>query len=120
MIVDDSKAFRDAVSHLLSKNPLYQVVAEAENGKLAYEMFEKYNPDVILMDIEMPILNGIEATRKILNINSSIKIIAVTAYKEKIYMSDIEDIGFSSFVYKNNVYEQLEEAISKSMTNNTC
>ena len=66
MIVDDSAAFRDAIRHLLSKNNAYQIVAEAENGKTAIEMMKQHTPELILMDIEMPVMNGIEATKLLL------------------------------------------------------
>jgi DNA-binding NarL/FixJ family response regulator len=116
MIVDDSATFRDAIRHLLSKNPAHQVVAEAENGKTAIEMSEKHNPDLILMDIEMPIMDGIEATKILLEKNSGLKIIAITAYQERMYLDDILNTGFLGFIYKNNIFDQLENAIESAIS----
>jgi len=116
MIVDDSAAFREATRHLLSKNPIFEVVAEAENGKRAVEIFEEQKLDLILMDIEMPIMNGIEATKQILKTGNHVKIIAVSAYQEKIYLNNLLDIGFIAYVNKNNVFDQLKEVINSVST----
>lgn len=115
MIVDDSKAFREATKHLLKSNADYEVVAEAENGKQALEISEKISLDLILMDIEMPIMNGIEACKLMLYQNSSRKIIAITSYQDKMYLNDIISAGFKAFVNKNNVFDGLEEAISNTV-----
>lgn len=112
MIVDDNKAFREATKHFLSRNTEYQVVAEAENGNQAIELFDKIKIDLVLMDIEMPVLNGIETTKWLLKKDHSLKIIAVSNYHEQQYINDIKNAGFLSYVNKNNVTEQLEEAIA--------
>ncbi|MEN8120686.1 MAG: response regulator transcription factor [Bacteroidota bacterium] len=112
MIVDDSQTFREAISHILSKNTAHQIVGEAENGKHAVEMFEKINPDLILMDIEMPVMNGINASKLILKKNKAVKIIAVSNYDEKLYLKEIIDAGLIGFVNKNKVFDQLEDAIT--------
>jgi len=116
MIVDDSEAFRSATKHLLSKNTDYQVVAEAQNGIIALEMLEKHNPDLILMDIEMPEMNGIEATKIMLKKNSQLRIIAISAHQESLYIKDILNAGFIASVNKNNVFDQLETAIEHAVT----
>ena len=112
MIVDDSKTFREAIRHLLSKNTEYEIVAEAENGKQALEISKKEHLDIVLMDIEMPIMNGIEATKLMLYQNSLLKVVAITSYQDKMYLMDIISAGFKAFVNKNNVFDELEEAIS--------
>jgi two-component system, NarL family, response regulator DegU len=116
MIVDDSATFRDAIRHLLSKNPAHKVVAEAENGKTAIEMYEKHQPELVLMDIEMPVMNGVEATKILLGRNKELKIIAITAHHERMYLDDILNTGFLGFVYKNNVFDQLENAIESALS----
>jgi len=116
MLVDDSSAFRDAIRHLLSKNPAHCVVAEAENGKTAIEMFEKHQPELVLMDIEMPIMNGIDATKILLANNNDLKIIAISAHQESLYLKDIMRAGFRASVNKNNVFDQLDTAIEYATT----
>lgn len=118
MIVDDSKAFREATKHFLRKNTVYQVVAEANNGNEAIELFDKKEPEIILMDIEMPGLNGIETAKILLAKDKSIKVIAVSNYQEQQYIDDIVEAGFLSFVNKNNVTEQLEDAIINTINGN--
>jgi DNA-binding NarL/FixJ family response regulator len=115
MIVDDSAAFRDAIRHLLSKNNAYHIVAEAENGKTAIEMMKQHTPELILMDIEMPVMNGIEATKLLLKNNKDLKIIAITAHEERLYIDDIANAGFIAFIYKNQVFDQLENAIESAI-----
>jgi DNA-binding NarL/FixJ family response regulator len=116
MIVDDSAAFRDAMKHMLKKNEDYQIVAEAENGQIALEMMEIHHPDLILMDIEMPVMNGIEATKIMLEKNKELTIIAISSHQEHLYLKDIMRAGFRASVYKNNVFDQLETAIEYAMT----
>ena len=111
LVVDDSKTFREATKLLLKKNAAYQIIAEADNGKQAIEMYLSEKPDLILMDIEMPVLSGVEATKKIRETDSEIKIIAISAHLDKLYFKEAIDAGFSGFVYKNNMPEQLHEAI---------
>jgi DNA-binding NarL/FixJ family response regulator len=116
MIVDDSPAFRDAIRHLLSKNPAYKIIAEAENGKIAIERLKQYTPDLILMDIEMPEMDGIEATKIMLKMNKDLKIIAITAHEERLYLDDIVNTGFIAFIFKNQVFDQLENAIESAIS----
>ncbi|MDF1548968.1 MAG: response regulator transcription factor [Bacteroidales bacterium] len=112
MIVDDNKAFREATKHFLSRNTEYQVVAEAENGNQAIELFYMKKPDLILMDLEMPGLNGMETTKLLLKKDQSVKIIAVSNYQEPQYINDVIEAGFLSFVNKNNITDHLEDAIA--------
>ncbi len=116
MIVDDNKVFREAIRHMLKRNTTYEIVAEAENGEQALEVSAKQHLDLVLMDIEMPIMNGIEACKLMLYQNNSLKMIAITSYQDKMYLSDIIGAGFKAFVNKNNVFDELEEAISNAIS----
>lgn len=119
MIVDDSKTFREATRILLKTNPSYEVVAEADNGKSAIDLYKKFKPEIILMDIEMPVLNGFEATKQLINENSDIKILAISSHLDKLYQKKAMDTGFKGFVYKNNMTEQLFQAIESVSKNRT-
>ncbi len=112
MIVDDSKTFREATKLLLKRNPVYEIVAEADNGDKAIKLYTQYLPDLVLMDIEMPVMNGIDATIAIMHDHKEAKIIAISAHKEKLYLNEALKAGFSGFVYKNNMTEQLHDAIT--------
>ena len=80
LVVDDEPTMRDAIKLILSKN--FEVV-EASNGLEAIKMYEKYKPDIVLMDIMMPIMNGIECTKLLLNEDPDAIILAITAYSSK-------------------------------------
>ena len=113
MIVDDSDTFRDALKLILNKNKEYEIVGEAENGIEAIEQFSRLSPDLILMDIEMPEMNGIEATKRILWQNKNIIFIAITMYKDKAYLTELIGSGFKACIFKNNVFDELDDAIKK-------
>jgi len=79
LIADDESIEREILSRILSDNPLLELY-QAENGRLAVTFAELFDVDIVLMDIEMPALNGIEASRQILQANPSSRIIFITAY----------------------------------------
>jgi two-component system response regulator DegU len=112
MIVDDSSTFREATKLLLERNPVYEIVAEADNGDKAIKLYKHHLPDLVLMDIEMPVMNGIDATKVIMHDHKDAKIIAISAHREKLYLNEALKAGFSGFVYKNNMTEQLYDAIT--------
>lgn len=80
VVVDDNKTFRDALRSLLEKQPDLKVVAEAENGLAGVEKVKEHKPDIVLMDISMPLLNGIDATRMITSKFPGIKVIVLSVY----------------------------------------
>ena len=115
MIVDDNTAFRNALKFMLEKRTLYKVVVEAENGIQAIEKLSEIIPDLVLMDIEMPELNGIDATKIMLRKFSHIKCIALTMYKEAVYLNGLVEAGFKAFVYKPEIMKQLFVVIEAVM-----
>ena len=80
LIVDDEPTMREALKLILCKN--FEII-EASNGLEAIQMYEKYKPDVVLMDIMMPIMNGIESTKLLLKENPDALILAITAYSSR-------------------------------------
>ncbi|MBU1013438.1 MAG: response regulator transcription factor [Bacteroidetes bacterium] len=112
IIADDHQLFREGLVKLLSNSSEIEVIAEAENGEDAILKAKDYQPDIMLMDIGMPILNGIEATQKIRNNYPNIKILALSMHIEKDYIKDILDAGASGYLLKNCTYNQLIEAIN--------
>ena len=113
MIVDDHQLVIDGLSSLLKDNSNFEVIAAAKNGLDAVQMVEINIPDVVLMDIGMPVMNGIETTKKILEKNSEIKILAITMYSEKGMITKMVEAGASGYLLKNANKEELEEAINK-------
>jgi len=101
LIVDDHPLVRQGINALLGIYDDMEVIGEAENGREALEMCEKYKPDIVLMDLIMPEVNGIEATREILKKWSSIKIITLTSFIDKKLIEDSLKAGAIGYVLKN-------------------
>lgn len=111
LIVDDHPLFRDGVTVLLGKQDDMIVVGEAENGIEAIEKAGMLAPDVILMDLQMPGLNGTEATRTIRKQNPAAKIIMLTTYKGDVRANDALAAGASGYVLKDMVRKDLVNII---------
>jgi len=101
LLAEDHELTRQGICYGIKKYNNIEVVAEASNGKEAVELTKKYNPDLILMDIVMPILNGIKATQEIKNINSDIKVIMLTSHSEKDKVLAAFTSGANAYCMKN-------------------
>lgn len=99
LVVDDSRFMRAALKNLLRKNG-YEVVAEAENGEIAVEEYFKHRPDIVTMDITMPIMTGIEALRLIKSQDVQAKIVMVSSEVEKHYIKKAMISGAEYFIIK--------------------
>lgn len=111
LLADDHEIVRQGVSALLNSDARFNMVGVARNGQEAVEQAEVLQPDVILMDITMPVLNGLEATRQILAANPAAKIIILTAHSEDIYFERLRVAGAAGFLEKEASVEILTEAI---------
>ena len=111
IIVDNNKIFRESLQFYLEQVLSHVVISVAINGEDFLNNSPINKADIILMDIEMPKMNGIEATKKALNNNSDLKIMAVTNYSYKAYLEELKGAGFKACVFKNNLYEELEKAL---------
>ncbi len=116
LIADDHLLFREGLVQLLLSSPDIEVVAQAKDGKDAIEKARQFTPEVILIDIGMPVMNGIEATRVIKQEMPDVKVIAVSMHSDKQYVSGILKAGADGYLLKNTTYQQLTEAI-KSVHN---
>ena len=110
-IVDDHNLFREGLKFLLSNNDLISDIFEAENGKDLLENVLDVKPDIILMDIEMPIMNGIEATKGTLKIYPKSKVIALSMHSNENFYSEMIDAGAKGFLLKNSKFEDVQNAI---------
>ena len=117
MLVDD-KSFRLALRHLLEKNKKYEIICEAENGSQAVDLINSYVPEIVLMDIEMPIMDGLKAAKLMLWENSKIKFIAITMYKDKAYLDEIMSAGFRACIFKSEVFDKIYKVIDIVSNNN--
>jgi len=111
VIADDFPMFREGIQLLLGKETGIDIVAEASNGKELIEIVSEMKPDVVITDIEMPVMNGIEATKEIKKANPSIGIIALTMFGEEHLIVDMLDGGASGYLLKSSKKEELLQAI---------
>jgi two-component system chemotaxis response regulator CheY len=112
LIVDDSRTSRKILRGIL-ENSGYEIVAEATNGQEGYDKYVEYRPDVVTMDITMPVLDGIEALKKIVGDYSDAKVVMVTAAGQKTKLVEAIQYGASEFVSKPFDPEQLRCIIEK-------
>lgn len=111
-LVDDHSLFLNGLKSLLSKNPQYSIVGEAGNGLEFLGAFESARPDVVLMDISMPEMDGIEASRKALEIDPDLKIITLSMYGDQEYYTKMLESGVRGFVLKDSDIQEVETAIN--------
>lgn len=111
IIADDHQLFRNGLRILLNAFPDFEVVAEASNGNEFLEVLRQQPADIALMDINMPEMDGIDATRKGLKINPDISIIALSMYGEEEYYYKMVDAGAKGFLLKDSDINEVKEAI---------
>jgi len=119
IIADDHKIVRNGLRSLIEKELDIEVIAEADNGRNAIRIALELAPDVVIMDIAMPDLNGIEATRQIIAALPGTKVIALSMHADKRYVMEMLKAGASGYVLKDNAYEELASAIRTVLGNRT-
>ncbi|HMA86620.1 MAG TPA: response regulator transcription factor [Desulfosalsimonadaceae bacterium] len=117
LLADDHKITRDGLRALLEQQANMNVVGEAENGREAVRLAMDLAPDVVVMDISMPELNGIEATRQIRGVLPDTKVIALSMYADRRYVVGMLKAGVSGYLLKNCAFDELVSAI-EAVTNN--
>jgi DNA-binding NarL/FixJ family response regulator len=111
MIVEDHDLFRSGLRRVIDEIKYLELVGEAENGAIFLKLLPKAKPDIVLMDIKMPVLDGIKATEEALKINPNLKIIILTLFGEEEYLYTMIEKGISGFMLKNTTISELEKAI---------
>jgi two-component system response regulator NreC len=111
LIVDDHQLVIDGLKGLIQSLDDFEVVGEANNGQDAIKYFEVLNPHIILMDIDMPVLSGIQATEEIKKLNSEVKIIIISMHNEKAMISKLMKIGADGYLLKNTSSEEIKTAL---------
>jgi DNA-binding NarL/FixJ family response regulator len=111
LVVDDHQLFREGIVNLLFSAENIEVVAQAEDGIDAIEKAKHYKPDVVLLDITMPRMNGIETTKKLKSLMPKIKIVSLSMHSEKQYVKGVLEAGADGYLLKNCTNRQLTEAI---------
>ncbi|MFI5131031.1 MAG: response regulator [Chitinophagales bacterium] len=111
LLVDDHKLIRDSWSFILNSDQRFTVIGETNNGDSAIEMVTKINPDIILMDVNMAPVNGFDATRQIMKLSPSSKVIAVSMHTMPAYAKRMMQLGAMGYVTKNSSKDEMIKAI---------
>ena len=111
LLVDDQEIIRQGIKSLLESQPDFEVVGEAANGKQAISKVEALHPDMILMDVRMPIMDGIAATKAIIQQFPQIKILILTTFDDDEYISQGMQFGAKGYLLKDTPLETLANAI---------
>ena len=111
MITDDHSMIREGLKNLLELDGDIKVIAEAENGEDCLEKLKTVTPDVLLLDINMPKMNGLEVLKKLKDMKSKIKVLVLTVHNETEYLMKAVDIGINGYVLKDSESAELKKAI---------
>ena len=112
LLVDDHQIFREGLRSMIEKNPGITVVGEAESGKTAIELARELLPDIVIMDIVMPEMNGIETTRHLAESLPQIKIIGLSMHDDVRFAAEMLMAGASGFLLKDCAFKELVDAIN--------
>lgn len=111
LICDDQEVVREGLRSILGTAPGIEVVALAENGARAVELFERHRPDVVLMDLNMPVMNGIQATRRLREKHPDARVLALTTYDADEWVVDVIRAGAAGYLLKDTPRTELIKAI---------
>ncbi len=111
LIVEDQHIFRKGLIMLLKEIPGIEIFGEASNGKEFLKMIENRRPDIVFMDIQMPVMNGIEATQKAIDLYPGLKIVAISMFGDEEYLVSMLEAGVKGFLLKTVEEHELHKAI---------
>jgi len=111
ILVDDHAVVRAGVRRLLEQEPLFDVIGEAESGEKAYQLFGEINPDVMVMDLSMPGMGGLESIRRILMRDEKAKILVLSMHEDLSFANQALKLGAKGYLIKNTLGDDLVKAI---------
>ena len=120
LLADDHKIVRDGLRALVERCDDMEVVAEAETGRKALLLARKYNPEIVIMDISMPDLNGIDATRQILEEVKGVKVIALSMHSDRQFVDGMLRAGVSGYLLKDCAGDELIQCIRLVLSGRIC
>jgi DNA-binding NarL/FixJ family response regulator len=110
---DDHQIMREGIKLLIADEPDMELVGEASTGRQALDMAGTLTPDVVVMDIGMPEMDGVEATTKIVAAHPAVKVIALSMHADPYYINSMKRAGASGYILKENAFYSLADAIRK-------
>src|SRR3954469_1864969 len=117
LLADDHQIVREGLRSMLQQHPDMEVVGEAADGRTAVAMSQELEPDVVIMDVGMPDLNGIEATRQIVNKEPDAKVVALSMHSDRRFMGEMLKAGAKGYLLKDGAFEELATAIRSVVAN---
>lgn len=119
LLVDDHEIMREGMCALLRKHTGFEVVGQAADGRKALELVTELQPDIVIMDIGMPNLNGIDATRQILSQNPKIKVMALSTHSEGTIVAKMIKFGATGYMLKESAFEELIDGLNVMLSGKT-
>ncbi len=117
LLVDDHKVFREGLRSLIEQQPDLDVIDDAETGRIAVEKAFRLKPDVVIMDVAMPDLNGIEATRQICAKAPETKVVALSMHSDKRFVAGMLQAGALGYLLKSNAFDEVVHAVRTVLAN---
>lgn len=119
LLADNHKIVREGLNALIEKQPNMEVIAEAEDGRTTIKLAEELAPDIVIMDVGMPDINGIEATRRIIAESTKIKVIGLSMHSDRRFVVEMLKAGASGYLLKDCAFEELASAIRAVVAHRT-
>jgi DNA-binding NarL/FixJ family response regulator len=117
LLADDHKILREGIRSLLEKEPDFEVIGETDNGRTAIELACDLKPDVVIMDIGMPDMNGVEATKEILSLVPGIRVLALSVYSDKRFVVEMLNAGATGYIVKDCAFDEMLAAVRSVASN---
>ena len=119
LLADDHTMFRQGLCAMLNEHPDMEVVGEAEDGTMAIKLARKLKPNLIVMDVDMPKMSGIDAARRILPEMPGVKLVALSTYLKKAFIREMFKAGASGYILKEQAFDELVQAIKTVIAGET-
>ncbi len=119
ILADDHRIMREGLRALLEQQSGMEIIAEADDGRTTVDLAHELKPDVVVIDISMPDLNGIDATRQIISAVPHIKVIALSMHSDRKFVREMLSAGASGYLLKDSAFEELGTALAAVLNNQT-